>query len=122
MEMNQSIENEDKRRYLPDIINNLKKVNPYKIILFGSYANELFSTDSDIDLIVILDSLNIAKNYDERMKNKLLVRHSIYEISKKIAIDLVVYTKAEYAIISNNENSFFNEIKNTGKVIYEKAI
>jgi len=92
-----------------------------KIILFGSYANGNFSEDSDIDLIVILDSSEIAKNYEEKMKNKLLVRKSIYELSKKIPIDLVVYTKTEYDIIANNENSFYNEIVNSGKILYEKA-
>ena len=55
------------------------------------------------------------------MKNKLLVRKTIYEISKKIPIDLIVYTKREYEIIQNNKSAFYNEIENTGKIIYEKA-
>ena len=111
----------DNSKYIPKIINDLKRINPLKIILFGSYANGNFAEDSDIDLIVILDSSEISKNYDEKMKNKLLVRNSIYELTKKIPIDLVVYTKAEYEIISNNENSFHNEIVSSGKVLYEKA-
>ena len=111
----------DGRKYIPEIIKILKQINPYKIILFGSYANGIFSEDSDIDLIVVLDSSEIAKNYEEKMKNKLLVRRYLYELSKKVAIDLVVYTKGEFEIISNNENSFYNEIKNTGKILYEKA-
>lgn len=112
---------EDNRKYISEIIKNLKQINPVKIILFGSYANGRFTKDSDIDLIVILDSSEIAKNYEEKMKNKLMVRRSIYELSKKVAIDLIVYTKAEYEIISSNENSFYNEIKNTGKILYEKT-
>ena len=111
----------DNSKYIPKIIKNLKKLNPVKIILFGSYANGNYSEESDIDLIVILDSSEIAKNYEEKMKNKLLVRKSIYELTKKIPIDLVVYTKAEYDIISNNENSFYNEIATTGKILYEKV-
>ena len=112
----------DNRRYIPEIIKILNQIKPYKIILFGSYANGIFSEDSDIDLIVVLDSSEIAKNYDEKMKNKLLVRRHLYELSKKVSIDLVVYTKSEFEIISNNENSFYNEIKSTGKILYEKAI
>ncbi len=111
----------DGRKYIPEIIKILKQINPYKIILFGSYANGIFSEDSDIDLIVVLDSSEISKNYDEKMKNKLLVRRYLYDLSKKVAIDLVVYTKGEFEIISKNENSFYNEIKNTGKILYEKA-
>ncbi|MCI5142940.1 MAG: nucleotidyltransferase domain-containing protein, partial [Candidatus Electrothrix sp. ATG1] len=41
--------------------------------------------------------------------------------SKKTPIDLLVYTKGEYDIIRKSENSFCNEIKRTGKVLYEKA-
>ncbi len=111
----------DNRKYIPEIINKLKQINPYKIILFGSYANRNVSEDSDIDLIVVLDSLEIAKNYDDKIKNKLIVRKSIYDLSKKVPIDLVIYTKDEYDIILNNENSFFTEIENTGKTLYKKT-
>ncbi len=55
------------------------------------------------------------------MQNKLLVRKCIYDISKKIPIDLLVYTKKEYEIIKENPNSFFKEISVTGKTLYEKA-
>lgn len=111
----------DKRKYLPEIVKNIREADPYKIILFGSYAGDTFSEDSDIDLLVVLNSLGIAKNYDEKMRNKLLVRRKIYNLSKKIPIDLLVYTKGEYDIIQKNKNSFCNEIKKTGKVLYEKA-
>jgi len=111
----------DNRQYIPEIIKNIRQIEPYKIILFGSYADGSFSEDSDLDLIVILDSSEIAKNYDEKMRNKLLVRRSIYELSRKVPVDLVVYTKGEYDIISKSGNSFYNEIKNTGKTLYEKA-
>ena len=111
----------DNSKYIPEIINQLKQVDPYKVILFGSYARGAALEDSDIDLVVVLDSVEIAKNYEEKMRNKLKVRRSIYELSKKIAIDLVIYTRAEYDIVSNIENSFFREIGNTGKTLYEKA-
>ncbi len=111
----------DKTKYLPHIINNLKQINPYKIILFGSYVKESADEDSDLDLFVILDSPKISNNYDEKMKNKLLVRRTIYDLSKEIPIDLIVYTKGEYDLILKNGSSFCNEIENTGKVLYEKT-
>ncbi|MDM8549382.1 SUKH-3 domain-containing protein [Desulfobacterales bacterium HSG2] len=111
----------DNRKYIPEIIRNIREINPYKIILFGSYANGVFSEDSDLDLVVVLDSPEIAKNYEEKMRNRLLVRRKIYELSRKVPVDLVVYTKGEYDIISESGNSFYNEIKNTGKVLYEKT-
>ncbi len=112
----------DNRKFLNNIISNIKKLNPFKIILFGSYASGVFLEDSDLDLLVVLDSPEISKGYDEKMKNRLLVRNSIYELSKKIAIDLLVFTRAEYEIIAKNETSFYNEIMDTGRVLYEKPI
>jgi predicted nucleotidyltransferase len=107
--------------YIPEIKENLIKIDPFKIILFGSTTSEKYHRDSDIDLLVILDSEKISSNYHEKMGNKLLVRNSIYEISKQIPIDLLVYTKKEFEIIEENPNSFFKEISTNGKVIYEKA-
>lgn len=112
---------EDHKKYIPEIVRNISPLNPYKIILFGSYASGVFSEDSDLDLLVILDSQEIAKNYDEKMRNRLLVRRSIYELSKKVPVDLLVYTKGEYDIISESGSSFYNQITKTGKVLYEKA-
>lgn len=112
---------EEIRKYITRIIEQLKAIDPYLIILFGSVSDGSENENSDIDLLVILDSNKVSQNYEEKMKNKLLVRRAIYEISKKIPIDLLVYTKGEYEIIRQNKNSFFKEIDATGKVLYEKA-
>lgn len=107
--------------YLSDIVRNIRQADPYKIILFGSYASGAFSEDSDLDLLVILDSPEIAKNYDEKMRNRLLVRRKIYELSRKVPVDLLVYTRGEYDLVSESGSSFCKEIEKTGKVLYEKT-
>ena len=112
---------EDNRKYLAEIVENIRQVDPHKIILFGSSVNGVLREDSDLDLVVILDSHEITKSYDDRIKNKLLVRRAVYELSKKVPVDLVVYTKGEYDIISKSGGSFYNQIEATGKVLYEKA-
>lgn len=112
---------DDNRKYLPDIVRKIRKINPSKIILFGSYARKSFSEDSDLDLFVVLDSPEISKNYDERMRNKLLVRRIIYDLTKKVPIDLLVYTKGEYDVISKSESSFYKEIQDSGEILYEKG-
>ncbi len=109
------------REYINEIVSKLAELDPYKIILFGSQATGTYSEDSDLDLLIILDSKEISKTYDEKMHNKLLVRDRIIDISKHIPIDLIVYTKAEYDIIEKARTSFIKEINNTGKVLYEKA-
>ncbi|MFW5700733.1 MAG: nucleotidyltransferase domain-containing protein [Cyclobacteriaceae bacterium] len=109
------------KSYIDQIKSQLKEIDPYKIILFGSLSKNLESPDSDIDLLVVLDSDKISQTYREKMENKILVRKCIYNISKQIPIDLIVYTKKEYEIIKNNKNSFFKDIEKTGKILYEKA-
>ena len=109
------------QKYLDDIKTRLEKIEPFKIILFGSVAMGNSDEESDIDLIVVLDSEKISQNYEEKMFNKMLVRKAIRDISEEIPIDLLVYTKKEFEIIMNNKNSFFREIEMQGKVLYEKA-
>ena len=107
---------------LDDIVSCLLTVDPYRIVLFGSLAAETGSSESDIDLLVILDSEAISQTYDEeRMKRRLTVRNSIREINRQIPIDLVVYTRAEYELLQKQGASFLNGIESSGKTLYEKA-
>lgn len=103
------------------IIESLKTVDPFMIFLFGSRASGTNDSESDIDLVVVLDDQTIPSSYSERMERKLLVRKAVYELSKKVQIDLVVYTKGEYEQISHLKTSFYNTIKTDGIVLYEKA-
>jgi predicted nucleotidyltransferase len=106
---------------LNDLINRIKGADPYKIILFGSYANGNATDNSDIDLMVILDNNNIAKTYEERQNKKLYIRKLVREINYKIALDILVYSKEELKKIKEYGNYFIDEIEKTGKVVYEKS-
>ena len=119
IESNNNIINVD--LFLNKIIQNLQIVEPSKIILFGSYAKGHFDEESDIDLVVILNTEMIPETYDKKLEIKVKVRDSIYELSRQMAVDLVVYTKAEFKLLEDLRTSFYNEIIDTGKVIYEKA-
>lgn len=111
----------DLESYLPSIIESLKQIDPYKIILFGSVADGSSEDFSDIDLAVIIDEDDIPRNYDEKLANKIKVRNAILEISFEIPIDLLVYTKHEFILLETNNKPFYAEITNKGKVLYEKA-
>ena len=115
--MNTRPHTEDINRIVSRILN----LDPYKIILFGSQAVGTSTEESDIDILVILDSENISKTYEEKMRNTLSVRNNIYEINKNVPIDLIVFTKAEYEILEKEMTSFAKGISNTGKILYEKA-
>ena len=107
--------------YVDQLLEALKQADPYRIILFGSYANGTACEDSDIDMLVILDNNDVAKTYDERIKKKLYINRLVRNINYKIALDILVYSKEEYKIVKNYGNYFIDEIEKTGRVIYEKA-
>jgi len=98
----------------------LKQLKPYKVILFGSYANGNPTEDSDLDVAVILDDDKIAETFRERMERWRPVAKSVREVHYKIAMDIIVYSKAEINYLREEGNSFVEEIESTGKVLYEK--
>jgi len=98
----------------------LKALKPYKVILFGSYANGNPTEDSDLDVAVILDSDEIVENFDERMERVNPVSCAVREVRYRIAMDILVYSKAEIDYLKEEGNSFIKEIERTGKVLYEK--
>jgi len=98
----------------------LKELKPYKVILFGSYANGNPTEDSDLDVAVILDSDEIAEQFAERMNRSRPVATAVREINYQIAMDILVYSRAEIDYLTELGNSFVKEIVNTGKVLYEK--
>jgi predicted nucleotidyltransferase len=100
------------------IIQCLMGLNVYKIILFGSYAKGTATEDSDIDLVVILNSEEFAKTFDERMNRNRPVSKALLEINRQYSMDILVYSKGEFEYLNKKESDFVKEIKSTGKEIY----
>jgi predicted nucleotidyltransferase len=106
---------------LNELVQSLKSSDPYKIILFGSYAQGTATENSDIDLVVILDNNDIARTFKERSNKKLYINRLVREINYEIALDILVYSKEEYKIAKDYGNYLLDEIERTGKILYEKA-
>jgi predicted nucleotidyltransferase len=102
------------------IVQCLIGLNVYKIILFGSYANNTATEDSDIDLVVILDTEEFAKTIKERLDRKQPINKSIREIRKDFAMDIIVYSRGEYNYLKSKKDFFVQEIEETGKELYGK--
>jgi len=102
-------------QYISQIIEKLKPIKPYKIILFGSYAYGNPSRDSDIDLIVVTNKDYVPKNFKEKSEIYLFVSRNLRDISSVMPIDLLVYTKAEYEQFINQNSLFSRMIINEGK-------
>ncbi|MDR3112893.1 MAG: nucleotidyltransferase domain-containing protein [Endomicrobium sp.] len=105
---------------LNQLVEKLKAADPYKIVLFGSYARGTAMPDSDIDLMVVLDNNDIAKTYTERLEKRLHIDRLVRDIHYKYSMDILVYSKAELKKVKDYGNFFVDEINKTGKVIYGK--
>lgn len=96
-------------RELESILEQLKKFNMKKAILFGSLARGEVGITSDIDLIVVLES---DKPFHKRLKE--LYR----EIDYHEPLDLLAYTPEELER-TLEVSSFLRHALKEGKVVYE---
>jgi predicted nucleotidyltransferase len=103
-----------------EMIERLKELKPHKVILFGSYAKGTETEDSDLDVLVVLDSNEFAKTFKEQNARYLLASNAVREVNYQVPMDILVYSKAEYDYFNEQNTLFFKEIKNTGKILYEK--
>lgn len=78
-------------------------------ILFGSYARGTNNDRSDIDLMIIMDT---AKRFLDRIEEF----EELYDVMPGMAIDLLVYNKAELELISHR--AFIKTILKEGICLY----
>lgn len=107
----------DSNYYIAEIVEKLKNLQPYKVILFGSYAYGTPTRDSDIDLLVVTADDFFPKSYDEKMKTHLKVSAVLREIMKQVPVDLIVYTKPMYQKFLEMGSMFSKEIRQKGKML-----
>ena len=89
--------------------------NPLAIYIFGSYAWGNPTEDSDLDLLVVVDSSD-EKSYKRPVKG----HHVLFglEISK----DIIVYTRDEFEKSSNDITTLCYKIKNEGEKVYSQCV
>jgi uncharacterized protein len=88
------------------------RFQPEQIILFGSYAYGKPRPDSDVDLMVIMDTaLSETRQAVEILK----------AISYRFGLDLLVYTPYRLAQRLEWGDPFLQEIVTHGKVMYESS-
>lgn len=103
------------------IIDRIKVLNPYKVILFGSYAWGAPDGNSDVDLIVVTNDEIMPKNYNEKLQIYLKVSHMLTDIQKNVPIDLIVHTKPMHKRFIELDSMFYREIAQKGIILYERA-
>ena len=105
--------------YIQQLKENLQKLNPHLVLLFGSYAYGTPHHDSDIDLLVVTNDDYIPQNFKEKTQLYLTVNSYIRNIAKKVPIDLLVYTKPMFEKFIELQSSFSREVLNKGVILYE---
>jgi len=86
--------------------------HPQKVILFGSYAHGNATSDSDADLLVVLET-------DQRPLRQAAGISSALE--HRFPLDILVKTPEELAERLEEGDSFISEVLKEGKVLYEKT-
>jgi predicted nucleotidyltransferase len=96
-----------------EIVNKIAlNFNPEKIFLFGSYASDNPTRDSDLDLLIIQSSKL------PRHKRVFEIRKSL--IGSMIPLDIIVYTPEEFENEKEIKFSFINNSIKTSKLLYER--
>jgi predicted nucleotidyltransferase len=90
----------------------VNEFNPEKIILFGSYAYGKPTIDSDVDLLVVMDSEEHLARRGIRILRRLL--------DVPFPLDVLVRTPQEVVSRLKLEDFFMREIVQQGQVLYER--
>ncbi len=105
---------------IDEITEKLKKAEPYKIILFGSYAYGIPNEESDVDILIVTTDDFIPKNYTQKSEMVLKINKLIADEKTKIPIDLIVHTKPMYQKFLSLNSSFAREVNEKGRVLYAR--
>ena len=102
-----------------EIVSLLLPLKPDKIILFGSYAYGKPNENSDIDLFLLKDDLQIENinTYKLELQKKLFILQKKYLLGIDLFVDS---TSRMQSRIKNINDQFYDDILTKGKVIYAK--
>lgn len=103
------------------IIERLRPLEPYKIIVVGSHAWGTPDPDSDIDLLVVLDD---DKGPEESSTPGALykqVARQLRDIEQTVPLDLIVHTRSMHQTFLNRESMFARKVQREGEVLYAKG-
>lgn len=87
-----------------------RRLQPERIILFGSYAYGRPDPDSDVDLLVIMRSREHPFDRANRVDDLLEDR--------PVAMDILVRTPKEIAEYRKGFHPFWEEVLGKGKILY----
>ena len=92
----------------------IDRFHPNQIYLFGSYAKNEQTEDSDVDFFVVVsaDDLNLRE-----LRRQIRSALADYDIDK----DIIVASSETLEKLKNSKWYLYRQIINQGKIIYERA-
>ena len=101
------------RKNIEDFVRRIaREFSPQRVLLFGSYARGNPSDDSDVDLLVVMQTQK------RTMQQALEIRQ---RIPRKFALDLLVRTPSDLAHRVKMKDSFLTAILADGETLYESS-
>ena len=95
------------------IVTKLKPLNPFKIIIFGSYAYGNPTKDSDLDICVV------EKDYKNRWEEKKKIREALKDL--KFSKDILNPRLDEYEFYKKEYGSVYKDIEDKGVVLWQSS-
>ena len=92
----------------------VSRIQPEKVIVFGSYAKGKATNRSDLDLFIIKDTHLPMSQRDQEIRPFLS--------NLLIGVDIHVYTPEEVEEYGAEEYSFVHSVMKTGRVVYEQNL
>jgi predicted nucleotidyltransferase len=117
--LSQSMDTTQVAYYIPEIIEQLRPIDPARVILFGSGANGAAADINDIDLLVVTQSSELPNSHRERESIYLEVAARLRDIRRKVSMDLIVHTRAMHERFLELNSLFAQEVLRSGVTIYE---
>jgi len=88
------------------------RYRPERVLLFGSLAVGDTGEWSDIDLVIIKET---NQRFLDRIKEVMQL------LRPRVGVDILVYTPAEFARLSQERAFVRDEIMGKGRVVYERT-
>jgi uncharacterized protein len=94
----------------------IRLYNPVEIYLFGSYAWGCPDEESDLDLLIVVDTCDPKERYRAMTEG-----HKALSAIRNLGKNIIVLTKREFEELSGDRTRLFHTIRNKGKKIYARA-
>ena len=89
------------------------QINPQQILLFGSYASGTPTEDSDLDLLIVMET--------DRPKNKRATPIRLLFRPVPCSMDILVFTPQEIEYWNGTTNHIITNAFLTGKLVYDQS-